>query len=63
MKALVVKSEFGGHGRGTVITDPQRIAEILAGEHAQHVAPTELEDTPPPATPAAPAAPADKKRK
>lgn len=60
MKVLVVKSPFAGYERGQTITDPQAVAEILAGEHAQHVTPTEAED--PPAIPAAPA-PATKKSK
>lgn len=60
MKALVVKDPFGGYERGNTITDPRRIEEILAGEHARHVSPTELEE--PPAE-AAPAEPAKKKSK
>lgn len=60
MKALVVKSPFCGYERGTKITDPQRIEEILAGEHAQHVSPTELVE---PAAPPAPAEMAKKKNK
>lgn len=61
MKALVVKNPFAGHARGTAITDPKRIEEILAGEHAQHVVPAELDDTPAEAAPAA--EPAKKKSK
>jgi hypothetical protein len=59
MKALVVKNPFGGHERGTVITDPEAVAEILAGEHAPHVTVTELGDTPA----EAPVEPAKKKSK
>lgn len=46
MKALVVKNPFGGYERGSKITDPQRIEEILAGEQAQNVTPTELDEPP-----------------
>ena len=34
---LVVVKPFAGLNRGDVVTDPVRIAEILRGEHAQHV--------------------------
>jgi hypothetical protein len=37
MKVLVVKSAFGGHERGSKITDATQIEEILAGENAHHV--------------------------
>jgi hypothetical protein len=34
---LVVVRPFGGLARGDLITDPNRIGDILAGEHAAHV--------------------------
>ena len=34
---LVVVRPFGGFARGDAVTDPNRIAEILNGEHATHV--------------------------
>ena len=37
MRVLVVKGAFGGHSRGSKITDPAEIAEVLAGENAHHI--------------------------
>lgn len=37
MRVLVVKGAFGGHSRGSKITDPAEIAKVLAGENAHHV--------------------------
>ena len=37
MKKLVVTNPFGGHEIGAEITDPQRVNDILANEHAHHV--------------------------
>lgn len=34
---LVVMKPFASLTRGDIVTDPVRIAEILKGEHAQHV--------------------------
>ncbi|MDY3551407.1 hypothetical protein R5W24_000483 [Gemmata sp. JC717] len=53
MKALVVKNPFAGYQRGDTITDPALVADILAGEQAPHVTPTEVDDAPAPAAPAA----------
>ncbi len=36
-RVLVVTNPFGGHEKGTRITSPEEISEILAGEHAHHV--------------------------
>jgi hypothetical protein len=34
---LVVVMPFGGFARGDIITDPTKIAQVLAGEHAHAV--------------------------
>lgn len=34
---LVVVQPFGRHGSGDAITDPERIAAVLGGEHADKV--------------------------
>ena len=36
-KYLAVTTAFAGYARGDRITDPVKIAEILAGEQAAHV--------------------------
>ena len=43
MKVLVVTNPFHGHEVGHAITDPDTIADILAGEHAHHVVPADHE--------------------
>jgi hypothetical protein len=37
MRVLVAKSDFGGHTRGSKITDQKEIEAVLAGENAHHV--------------------------
>lgn len=37
MRVLVVINPFGGHQKGEVISDPEAIQGILAGEHAHDV--------------------------
>jgi hypothetical protein len=44
MKVLVVKSHFGQYAKGDVITDPDEIAEVLAGENAPNVIPAEHQE-------------------
>jgi hypothetical protein len=44
MKVLVVTSAFGGHTRGSKITDPAEIEKVLAGENAHHVTPSDHDD-------------------
>jgi hypothetical protein len=34
---LVVAHPFGDHERGSAITDPAEIAEVMVGENAHHV--------------------------
>ncbi|MBM2884098.1 hypothetical protein JFK97_06810 [Chromobacterium phragmitis] len=38
--ALVVRQPFGDYQRGDKITDPQKVADILAGENESHVVKT-----------------------
>jgi hypothetical protein len=40
-RVLVVHNPFGGFEKGHRITDPAAIEEILAGEHAYHVVPSD----------------------
>ncbi|QIY81502.1 hypothetical protein [Chromobacterium violaceum] len=37
---LVVKQPFGDYQRGEQISDPQKVADILAGENESHVVKT-----------------------
>ncbi len=37
MRVLIVTSAFGDHQKGSKITDPSEIADVLAGENASHV--------------------------
>ncbi|WP_189339031.1 hypothetical protein [Chromobacterium amazonense] len=37
---LVVRQPFGDYQRGDQITDPQKVADILAGENESHVVKT-----------------------
>lgn len=46
MRVLVVTNPFGDHKRGSRISDPDQIAEILAGEHAHHVVQADHADAP-----------------
>lgn len=34
---LTVREPFGGYAKGAEITDPEKVAEILSGEHEHHV--------------------------
>jgi hypothetical protein len=47
MKTLTVIHAFGDYRRGDRITDPARIAEVLAGENACHVVATHEAPTAP----------------
>ena len=46
MKALVVTSQFGDYKYAEHITDPDKIEEVLASEHAHHVHVINLPDEP-----------------
>ena len=48
MKHLIVTNPFAGLEIGARVAEPDRIAEILAGEHAQNVVAVEAADGPAP---------------
>lgn len=52
MRVLIVTNPFGGHSKGSVIKDADKIAEILAGENAHHVISAHHADDAPPSGPA-----------
>jgi hypothetical protein len=46
MRVLVVKSDFLGYGKGSVISDEKTVNEILAGAYKVHVVAAEHEAIP-----------------